>query len=125
MLSEFIPEGLEIPQLDQLGRQLSNEVERLSNVVGKYEADFADKTKKHKLEIAKAKVLMKDSKYSPTMINALAETTPEVISASNYLQQAEANLIVGKAELEGRDKQYQMVKKVIELRVQELRVFRG
>lgn len=124
-MNEFIPEGLEIPQLDQLGRQLANEVARLSKVVANYEAEVSNKAKAYKLELAKAKVLLKDSKYSPTMVNAMAETTPTVMVAADNLQQAEAILLIGKADLEGRDKQYQMIKKIIELRVQELRVFRG
>lgn len=124
-MNEFIPEGLEIPDLDQLGRQLSNEVSRLVKVVANYESDVSARTKEYKIELAKAKVLMKDTKYTPTMINAIAETSPSVMSAGDKVQEAEAVLLIGKAELEGRDKQYQMVKKIIDLKVQELRVFRG
>ena len=124
-LTEFIPEELEPTQLNQLGRQLANEVARLGKVVATYECDFAIKTKKYKFEVAKAKVLHKDSKMTPTMINAIAETSEGVIIACNELQCAEALLLMSKAELEGRDKQYTMVKKIIDLKVQELRTFRG
>lgn len=124
-LPEFIPDGLEIPNLDQLGRQLANEVTRIGKKVAEYEVDVASKTKAHKLAMAAAKVLFKDSKYTPTMINAMAESSDDVKTAADALQQAEALLLIGKAECEGRDKQYQMVKKIIELKVQELRVFRG
>jgi len=124
-MNEFIPEALEIPKLDQLGRQLANEVARLSKVVAKYKSDVSIKSKVYKLELAKAKVLLRDSSYTPTMINAMAETTPEVMAAADSLQQAEVILLIGKAELEGREKQYQMVKKIFELKIQELRVFRG
>ena len=124
-LSEFISEELELTQLHQLGRQLANEVARLGKVVAVYECDFAISSKKYKLEVAKAKVLYKDSRMSPTMINAIAETSQCAVEASNELQCVEALLLIGKAELEGRDKQYTMVKKLIDLKVQELRVFRG
>ena len=124
-MNEFIPESLEPIQLEQLGRQLSNEVTRLGKIVAGYEVEVTTKTKAYKLELAKAKILQRDSKYSPTMINAMAETSEGVVMAGNYLQQAEANLIVGKAELEGRDKQYMMVKKIMDLKIQELRTFRG
>lgn len=124
-LGEFISEEMTPQQLNQLGTQLANEVSRLGKIVATYESDFTIKTKKYKLELAKAKILYKDSKMPPTMINAIAETCESVITASNELQCAESLLLIGKAELEGRDKQYTMVKKIIDLKVQELRTFRG
>ena len=124
-MNEFIPQELEPVQLDKLGRELANEVARLGKIVAGYEVEVTSKTKAYKIEMAKAKILLKDSKYSATIINALSESEPDVVSASNYLQQAEANLIIGKAEYEARDKQYTMVKKLIDLKVQEMRTFRG
>ena len=124
-MNEFIPESLEPIQLEQLGRQLSNEVTRLGKIVAGYEVEVTAKTKAYKLELAKAKILNKDSKYNATIINAIAEVSDDVVMASNYLTQAEANLIIGRAELDGVDKQYMMVKKIIDLKIQELRVFRG
>lgn len=124
-LGEYISEDMSPPQLNQLGAQLANEVNRLGKVVAGYEADFAIKTKAYKLELAKVKVLYKDAKMQPTMINAIAETSDSVVAAGNDLQCAEAVLLMSKAELEGRDKQYTMVKKIIDLKVQELRTFRG
>jgi hypothetical protein len=124
-LNEFIPEGLEPIQLEQLGRELSNEVMRLGKLVAQYESEFTSLNKRYKLELAKAKVLYKDSKYAPTMINALAETCDSVVTATNELQQAEANLLIGKAVLSGREGQLQMIKKIIDLKVQEMRIFRG
>ncbi len=59
------------------------------------------------------------------MINAMAEIDETVVAADDAVQLAEAKLLIGKAELDGRDKQYQMIKKIIDLKVQELRVFRG
>lgn len=122
-MNEFIPESLEPIQLEQLGRELANEVARLGKIVAGYEVEVTAKSKVYKLELAKAKILQRDSKYSATVINAMAETSEGVVMAGNYLQQAEANLIVGKAELEGRDKQYMMLKKIIDLKIQEIRVF--
>lgn len=124
-MNEFILSELEPVQLDKLGRELANEVARLGKIVAGYEVEVTAKTKAYKLELAMAKILNKDSKYSPTMINALAEVSEGVVSAGNYLQQAECNLIIGKAEYESRDKQYTMIKKLIDLKVSELRVFKG
>jgi hypothetical protein len=124
-LGEYIIEELTPSQLSQLGAKLASEVNKLGKVVAGYESDFAIKTKIYKLELAKAKVLYKDARMQPTMINAIAETTESVIVAGNDLQCAEALLLMGKAELDGQDKQYTMVKKIIDLKVQELRTFKG
>lgn len=107
------------------GIKESNEVARLGKLVGKYESDLTAANKAYKLALARAKIMFKDTKYAPTMINAFAETDEAVIKAADAVQLAEVRLLIGKAELEGRDKQYQMVKKIIDLKVQELRVFRG
>lgn len=123
-MNEFIPQDLEPIQLDKLGRELANEVARLGKVVAGYENVVTDKTKKYKLFLGMAKVTHKDSKYPPTIINALAETSELVVKISNELQLAESILVIGKAEYEGRDKQYTMVKKLIDLKVQEIRMIR-
>lgn len=120
-MNELIPSDLEPAQLYKLGTELANEVAALGKIVAGYEVEVASKTKSYKLQLAMAKILNKDSRYSPTMINAIAEVSEGVVSASKYLQQAEANLIVGKAELEGRDKQYMMVKKIMDLEIQTMR----
>jgi len=123
-LNEFIPEGLEPIQLEQLGRQLSNEVMSLGRLVAQYENEFNARSREYKLELAKSKILNKDSKYTPTMINAIAETCDSVINAGYDLQQAGANLLIGRAELSGREGQLQLVKKSIDLKIQETRVFK-
>lgn len=124
-MNEFIPEGLEPVQLDKLGRELSNEVARLSKVVAQYESEVTGANRKYKQALARAKILHRDTRYTPTMINAMAEIDETVVAADDAVQLAEAKLLIGKAELDGRDKQYQMIKKIIDLKVQELRVFRG
>lgn len=123
-LPEFIPEELEAPQLHQLGCRLSNEVARLSKIVGGYEIGFKSAEKAYKKALAKAIVLHKDIKGA-AVIKAMAEGEKEVEEHAVLLEQAEVLLIMGKAELEGRDKQYQGIKKLIDLKVQELRTFRG
>jgi hypothetical protein len=124
-MTELIPDNLEPTQIYKLGTDLANEVSTLGRVVAGYEVEVASKAKAYKLQLAMAKILSKDSKYSATIINAIADTLPEVITASNLLMQAECNLIVGKAELAGREQQLMMVKKVMDLKITELRVFRG
>jgi hypothetical protein len=123
-LPEFIPEEMEAPQLYQLGCKLSNEVARLAKIVGGYEIGFKSAERAYKQALGKAIVMHKDIR-SATMIKAMAEGEPYVQDLAILLEQAEVLLIMGKAELDGRDKQYQGVKKLIDLKVQELRVFRG
>jgi hypothetical protein len=55
----------------------------------------------------------------------LAEGKPYVQEISIVLEKAGTLLIMGKAELEGRDKQYQGIKQLIDLKVQELRTSKG
>ncbi|AIF51236.1 hypothetical protein [Pelosinus sp. UFO1] len=69
-------------------------------------------------------VMHKDFKVA-TIVKAMAENELYVIEQASLLEQAEVLLIMGKAELEGRDKQYQGIKKLIDLEVQELRTSRG
>lgn len=125
MLPEFIPDNLEPPQLDRLGRELSNEMKRLSKLVGQYEADVTAAEAEYKREYSKALVMNDAPRRTPTILKAIADCDSNVIKAADDLQQKKAKLTMGKAELEGRDKQYQMVKKLIDLKVQELRTFRG
>jgi hypothetical protein len=124
-LPENIDEGLQPPQLDQLGRILANEVARLGKSVAEYEINYKAAEKAYKRALAAAIVLNNERGLPATIVKAKAETAPEVTAADEDVQMKEALLITGKAELEGRDKQQQMVKKLLDLRVQELRTFRG
>lgn len=103
---------------------LSNEVARLAKVVDTYEISFKCAQQAYKKALAKAIVIHKDMKIA-IVVKAMAESEPYVQELSTVLEQAEALLIKGKAELDGRDKQYQGIKKLIDLKVQELRTFRG
>lgn len=123
-LPEYIAENMEAPQLFNLGCKLSNEVARLAKIVGGYEVGFKSAERNYKKALAKAIVIHKDVKIA-TVVKAMAEGEPYVQELSIVLEQAETLLIMGKADLEGRDKQYQGIKKLIDLKVQELRTFRG
>ena len=123
-LPEFISEDMEAPQLFKFGCKLSNEVARLTKIVGGYEIGFKSAERSYKKTLAIAIVIHKDMKTA-TVVKAMAENEPEVEEQALLLEEAEVLLIMGKAELDGRDKQYQGVKKLIDLKVQELRVFRG
>ncbi len=123
-IPEYISEDLEVPQLNQLCCKLSNEVARLSKIVGGYEVGFKLAERSYKKALAKGMVMHKDFRAA-TIVKAMAENEPYVKDQAALLEQAEVLLIMGKAELEGRDKQYQAIKKLIDLKVQELRTFKG
>lgn len=123
-LPEYIDENLESAQLFQLGCKLSNEVARPSKVVGGYEIGFKLAERTYKKALAKAMVMHKDYRAA-TIIKAMAENEPYVADQATLMEQAEVLLIMSKAELDGRDKQYQVIKKLIDLKVQELRTFKG
>lgn len=123
-LPEYIPEDISPGELDRLTTRLANEVARLGKIVAKYELDVKAKEKAYKKEQGKAAVLHKND-GPPSLVKLIIEQNKDVVSMSDALQEAEALLIMAKAELDGRDKQYQAAKKLVDLKVQELRVFRG
>lgn len=115
-LPEYISEDLEAPQLFNLSCKLSNEVARLSKIVGGYEVGFKSAERSYKKALAKAMVMHKDFKVA-TIVKAMAENESYVLEQASLLEQAEVLLIMGKAELDGREKQYQATKKLIDLKV--------
>lgn len=123
-LPEFISEDLEPSQLFQLSCKLSNEVARLSKIVGGYEVAFKTAQRNYKNQLSEEIVLHREVKTA-TVLKAIAESEPYVKELAVILDQSEVLLIMAKAELDGRDKQYQGIKKLIDLKVQELRTFRG
>ncbi|WP_333594384.1 hypothetical protein [Anaerospora hongkongensis] len=123
-LPEFIPEDLSPGELDGLTTALSNEVARLARLVGTYAINMKTKEKVYKKKLSAAIVLNKD-KGTPSIVKCIAEQTRDVLDAEDEHQQAEALYIMGKAELDGREAQYQGAKKLVELKVQELRSFKG
>ena len=96
-LPEFIPDDLSPGDLDRLTNRLANEVARLSRAVGTAHVDMK----------------LKEGGYK------------KALAAADIFQQAEALYLMLKAELDGREAQYQAAKKLVDLKVQEIRSFRG
>jgi len=111
-------------QLQKLCMKLSERIEQLCNVVGGYEVDVSAKAKLYKRAQAQAAVMV-DRKIPPSLAKMVIEAEPNVMAAADELEQAEATLILGKAELAGVEAKYQAVKKIIDLKVCEIRNFRG
>ena len=117
-------ETLPPAQLDKLCMQLSDKIQELCNTVGGYEVDVNAKAKLYKRAQAKAAVLI-DKKIPPSLAKMAIENDTEVITAADALEQAQSLLIMGKAELAGVEAKYQGVKKIIDLKVSEIRSFRA
>jgi len=117
-------ETLPPAQLDKLCMQLSERIQQLCNVVAGYEVDVSAKTKAYKRAQAKAAVMV-DKNIPPSLAKMAIENDSEVIAAADALEQAQSLLIMGKAELAGVEAKYQGVKKIIDLKVSEIRSFRG
>lgn len=110
----------------------------LSEMVQAVSADLADKTRivagyevKHKAAVlatkravASAVVLLKDD-ARPSMVKLMIENHPLVIEATDKEAESEALLLMGKAELDGLTAQFQGLKKCLELKIEELRCFKG
>ncbi|WP_373325640.1 hypothetical protein [Sporomusa paucivorans] len=119
-----ITNGLNPAQLDELLAALTDEVMRLSKVVAGYEVAAKLSAGNYKKAQAKAALLLKGA-ASPSIVKLIVEGNEDVIQALNIWQGDEALYLMGKAELEGRTAQYQAVKKLIDLKVEELRAFKA
>lgn len=121
---DYVPEEATPGSLIGLVSMLADEVAKARSITARYEAELAEKKKTYKRELNIAKVLHRDNK-TPTIINALAETTPAVMVAEDELTIAEANLRLSEGRYDGVLAQYQSIKKAIDLKLEELRTFRG
>jgi hypothetical protein len=119
-----ITSGLNPAQLDELLTELADEVMRLSKIVAEYEIAAKLSTGEYKKTQAKAAVLLKGS-GTPSIVKLMIEGQDDVIHALDVLNGDEALYIMGKAEMEGRTAQYQAVKKLIDLKIEEIRAFKA
>ncbi len=119
-----ITSGLNPAQLDELLSALTDEVMRLSKVIAEYEVRAKLSAGEYKKAQAKAAVLLKDC-GTPSVVKLMIEGQENVIRAMDVLNGDEALYVMGKAELEGRTAQYQAVKKLVDLKVEEIRAFKA
>lgn len=119
-----ITSGLNPAQLDELLSELADEVMRLSKVTAGYEVATKLSAGEYKKAQAKAAVLLKGY-GTPSIVKLMIEGQEEVIRALDVLNGDEALYVMGKAELEGRTAQYQAVKKLIDLKIEEIRAFKA
>jgi hypothetical protein len=119
-----ITSGLNPAQLDELLAALADEVMKLSKIVAGYEVAAKLSAGEYKKAQAKAAVILSGC-GTPSIIKLMIEGQEDVISALDVLNGDEALYIMGKAEMEGRTAQYQAIKKLIDLKVEEIRAFKA
>lgn len=119
-----VTNGLNPAQLDQLLTALADEVMNLSKKVAGFEVQSKLSAGAYKKAQAKATFLLKET-GTPSMVKTMVEGQEDVVQAFNVWQGDEALHVMGKAELDGRTAQYQAIKKLIDLKVEELRAFKA
>ncbi len=119
-----IASDLNPAQLHDLLMALSDEVMKLSRDVAAKEVAAKMSAGKYKMAQAKVAFLLKGT-ASPSVVKLIVEGNEEVAAARDVLIGDEALYTMAKAELEGRTAQYQGIKKLIDLKVEEIRAFKA
>ena len=104
--------------------ELSEEIQERCRTVAEYENSYSQSRVETKRATAKAIAVLQKS-MSPSMAKIVADADEEVIKAQDKEQEALALLTMGKAELDGMTARFQALKKSLELKIEEIRHFRG
>lgn len=115
-----IPENPTPQELQHLLAVCSNQIATLADQVATYKQDAAIKLTKYKRELAKAIVRYSGS-GTASYVKAKAETDNLVATALDELDAAESLYTLAKAELDGYEAVFIALRKISELRRQELR----
>lgn len=119
-----VPDNPTPEQLQYLLSVCSNEMARLGDIVAGYKQDSATKAIRLKRSQARATVKYK-GQGNVDYIKALVEIDEDVIAAVDSLDYAEGVYILAKAELDGYDAQFVALRKIAEIRKQEMRSLNG
>lgn len=115
-----VPDNPTPQQLQHLLAICSNQIATLSDQVATYKQDAAIKMTNYKRELARAIVRYSGS-GTASFIKAKAETDSLVVSALDDVDIAEAVYGIAKAELDGYDAQFIALRKIAEIRKQEIK----
>lgn len=111
-------------ELSQQCVELSEEIQDKTRIVAEYEIAFRAGQTETKRAIAVATVRMKGT-GTPSIIKVMADADGAVIAAQDKEQEKFALLTLGKAELEGMVARFQALKKALDLKIEEIKAFRG
>ena len=116
---------------DQLPGELSRQCQALAaeisdrtRTVADYEIAYRQSQIELKRAIAKYTVRQKGV-ATPSVLKIMADSDGAVIEAQDKEQTAFAILTVGKAEVEGMTARFQAAKHALNLKIEEIRAFRG
>ena len=111
----------------ELSRQcvaLANEISERTRTVAEYEIAYRQAQIETKWAIAKYIVRQKGV-ATPSVLKIMANLDGAVIDAQDAEQKAFAILTLGKAELDGMTARFQASKKALDMKIEEVRNFRG
>ena len=103
---------------------LSEEIQDRARTVAEYEINFRAAQTETKRAIAKATIRLKGT-ATPSIIKTMADADGGVIEAQDKEQAAFSILTIGKAEIEGMTARFQALKKALDLKIEEIKAFRG
>ena len=104
--------------------KLAEEIEARSLTIAGYEIAFRQAQIETKRAIAKYTVRQKGV-ATPSVLKIMADSDGLVIEAQDAEQKAFAVLTTGKAELDGLTARFQAAKKALDMKIEELKAFKG
>ncbi len=121
MANEFqIPNDPTMQELNQSLIICANNKARLGKLISEYKTNVAYKTTALKRTTAKATVKHSNAKNS-SLIKALAENDEDVIKAQDELDAVSAIYTVAMAEYDGYEAQFVALRKIANMKVEEMR----
>ena len=103
---------------------LSEEIQDRTRTVADYEIAFRAAQTETKRAIAKFTVRQKGV-ATPSVLKIMADSDGAVIEAQDREQKAFATLTIGKAKIEGMTARFQALKKALDLKIEEIKAFKG
>lgn len=103
---------------------LSEEIQDKTRIVADYEITFRAAQTETKRAVAKFTVRQKGV-ATPSVLKIMADSDGLVIEAQDKEQKAFAVLTIGKAEVDGMTARFQALKKALDLKIEEIKAFRG
>lgn len=123
--SEFIIPAHPTPgQLEQMLAVCSNQIAMLAEKVAQYKSDVAIKTAAYKRAYAKA-LIVNNGLGNAQLVKALADSDSNVITAADALDVVVAKHELAKAEFDGWDAHFVALRKMSEIRKQEMSRLNG
>ena len=103
---------------------LADEISARTRTVAEYEIAYRQKQIELKRAVAKYTVRQKGV-ATPSVLKIMADSDGAVIEAQDKEQEAFALLTLGRAEVDGMTARFQASKQALNMKIEEIRAFRG